>query len=106
MARRVGETSAFRRWRPTEVVSGPGVGDVAAWRDFIRRSASTQFHPVGTCRIGVDELAAVDPDLRVHGLQGLRIADASVMPAIPSMNPNATVMAIAERAAALITGTN
>jgi choline dehydrogenase len=103
MARQVGETSAFRRWKPTEVVPGPQMGDAAAERDFIRRSASTQVHPVGTCRIGADDLAVVGPDLRIHGVRGLRIADTSVMPSIPSMNPNATVMAIAERAAALIT---
>ena len=102
MARRVGYMSAFWRWKPTEVAPGPDMRDLDGWRDFVRRSVSTQFHPVGTCRIGVDDLAVVDPDLRVHGVQGLRIADASVMPSIPSMNPNATVMAIAERAAALL----
>jgi choline dehydrogenase len=57
---------------------------------------------VGTCRIGTDEHAVVDPALRVKGVEGLRIADASVMPMIPSANTNATVLAIAERAAALI----
>jgi choline dehydrogenase len=101
MARDIGLASPFRRWRPTEVVPGATLDD-GGWSDFVRRSASTQFHPVGSCRIGADDLAVVDPRLRVRGIRNLRIADASVMPSIPSMNPNATVMAIAERAAAFI----
>jgi choline dehydrogenase len=64
---------------------------------------STYFHPVGTCRLGADREAVVDPDLRVHGIEGLRVADASVMPTIVSGNTNATVLAIAERAAELMT---
>ena len=71
-------------------------------REFVRATASTQFHPAGTCRIGTDAGAVVDPELRVHGVRGLRVADASVMPSLTSMNPNAAVLAIAERAAALI----
>jgi choline dehydrogenase len=102
MARQVGAAAAFSSWQPTEVAPGPGTRDRADWREFVRRSASTQFHPVGTCRIGVDDLAAVDPHLRVHGVRGLRVADASVIPSVPSMNPDATVLAIAERGADLI----
>jgi choline dehydrogenase len=60
------------------------------------------FHYTGTCRIGIDDMAVVDPELRVRGLDGLRVADASVMPSVVSANTNATVCAIAERAAALI----
>ncbi|HEY0695498.1 MAG TPA: GMC oxidoreductase [Kribbella sp.] len=103
MARRVGLAAPFARWNGTEVAPGLDEDDTAQWREFVRRSASTQFHPVGTCRIGVDELAVVDPALRLRGVRGLRVADASVIPSIPSMNPNATVMAIAEHAAAILT---
>lgn len=60
--------------------------------------------PVGTCRIGTDELAVVDPELRVRSVEGLRVADASVMPSIVSAPTNATVLAVAERAAHLMTG--
>ena len=60
------------------------------------------FHAVGTCRIGTGPTAVTDTDLRVHGVDGLRIADASVMPSLPSANTNATVLAIAEKAADLI----
>jgi choline dehydrogenase len=60
------------------------------------------FHPVGTCRMGTDAMSVVDPELRVHDINGLRIADGSVLPSIVSGKTNATVYAIAERAATLI----
>jgi choline dehydrogenase len=84
------------------VSPGSKVEDDADLGRYIRSSAGTFFHPVGTCRIGIDELAVVDPLLRVHDVDGLRVADASVMPAIVSANTNATVLAIAERAAAIL----
>ncbi len=74
----------------------------AEWAECIRHKAETNYHPVGTCKMGVDELAVVDPTLRVRGLEGLRVVDASVMPAIPSGNTNAPTMMLAERAAELI----
>ncbi len=70
--------------------------------DFIRQSCSTFFHTCGTCRMGSDAAAVVDPQLRVHGIDGLRIADASVIPTIPSCNTLAPVLMIAERAADFI----
>ncbi|SCF13287.1 Choline dehydrogenase [Micromonospora haikouensis] len=69
---------------------------------FVRASAQTQFHPVGTCRFGTDRLAVVDPRLRVHGVSGLRVADASVIPTMVTGNVQAAVFAVAERAAAMI----
>ena len=85
-----------------EVWPGPDVRDRAGLRGYIRRGVGSYWHPAGTCRMGRDAAAVVDPDLRVHGLTGLRVADASVMPTIPNAHPNATVLAIAERAADLI----
>jgi choline dehydrogenase len=103
-AREVGEAKAFSSWRERELFPGPEVRDDETCGDFVRRSLTTFFHPVGTCRIGVDDGAVVDLELRVHGVAGLRVADASVMPSIVSANTNATVLAIAERAVVLMTG--
>jgi len=69
---------------------------------FVRLTCSSYFHPVGTCRMGVDSLAVVDPMLRVHGVTGLRVADASIMPRIPSANTHAPAVMIGERAADFI----
>ncbi|WP_232235981.1 GMC family oxidoreductase [Nocardia sp. BMG51109] len=83
----------------------PGVGRTGAdLADFARRNASGVYHPVGTCRMGTDERAVVDPELRVHGVDGLRVADASIMPRIVGGNTNAAAMMIGERAAELIIG--
>lgn len=70
--------------------------------DYIRASGQTSWHPVGTCRMGKDDQAVVDPQLRVHGIRNLRVVDASVMPTIPSSNTNIPTIALAERAANLI----
>ena len=77
----------------------------AAKEAFVRENCSTSFHPCGTAAMGSGENAVVDPELNVIGVQGLRIADASVIPVIPTGSIQAAVIAIAERAAALITGT-
>jgi choline dehydrogenase len=102
IARELGRTTAFAEWRGEQALPADAVDDAAGVRDYLRRSLFTYFHPVGTCRIGQDNTAVVDTDLRVHGIAGLRVADASVMPSIVSANVNATVYAIAERAADLI----
>lgn len=81
----------------------PGSGETGAdLADFVRRNASGVYHPVGTCRMGTDSDAVVDPQLRVHGIDGLRVADASIMPHIVGGNTNAAAMMIGERAAELI----
>ena len=78
------------------------VDDDAAIEADIRARADTQYHPVGTCRMGQDPLAVVDAQLRVHGVQGLRVADASIMPTLVSGNTNAPTIMIGEKAADLI----
>jgi choline dehydrogenase-like flavoprotein len=71
-------------------------------RAYLRSNLRPYYHYVGTCRIGADNASVVDPELRVHGVRGLRVADASVMPSIPTANTNGTAYAIGERAAELL----
>jgi choline dehydrogenase-like flavoprotein len=101
-ARTIGAAPALDRWRGEEVLPGPEVHDELSLRAYPLRNLRSYSHYAGTCRIGVAEDSVVDPDLRVHGIGGLRVADASVMPTPVSANTNATVYAIAERAADLI----
>jgi choline dehydrogenase-like flavoprotein len=103
LAREIGRAKALDGWRDAEIAPGPELDDDAGLAAYLRATMISYCHPVGTCKLGTDELAVVDLDLRVHGLEGLRIADGSVMPSLPSANTNATVYAIAERAADLIT---
>jgi choline dehydrogenase len=95
----------------SELLPGPDVTTESELRDFIRHNLGTIYHPVGTCAMGgASPLVAskltsvVDPELRVHGIDGLRVVDASVLPTVPRGNTNAPVIAIAERAADLISG--
>jgi choline dehydrogenase len=104
VARDIGAANALAPWRDKELFPGPDSHTNAALRAYVRRTVSTYYHPVGTCRIGDDRMAVVDPHLRIHGLHNLRVADASVMPSIVSGNTNASVLAIAERAASLLIG--
>jgi choline dehydrogenase len=83
---------------------GPGVTGEDALREAIRAATETLYHPVGSCAMGAGDAAVVDPDLRVRGIDGLRVVDASVMPAVPRGNTNAPTIAIAERAADLLLG--
>jgi choline dehydrogenase len=104
-AREINATSAFSEWRATEVLAGEQIQDEEGLRDFVSRGTGTYYHPVGTCKIGTDDAAVVDAELRVHGIEGLRVADASVMPTIVCVNTNAASIMIGEKAAALIQGT-
>jgi choline dehydrogenase len=101
-ARELGNAPAFAHWRGAEAQPGTEVRDDAELRAYLRRSLHSYFHYAGTCRMGTDDDAVVDPELRVRGVEGLRVADASVMPTPVSANTNATVYAIAERAAELV----
>lgn len=103
IARAIGGSALLSKWRKTESLPGASVQDDASLTGYLRRSTMPFWHPVGTCRMGSDPDSVVDPELRVRGIDGLRLADASVMPAIVSANTHATVLAIAERAASLIT---
>lgn len=102
IVRRAAAGDAFAALRKAEIWPGPEVNTSAGLRAYIRRGVESYYHPVGTCRLGSGNDAVVDLDLRVRGVAGLRIADASVIPTIPNANPNATVLAIAERAADII----
>jgi len=95
----------------SELSPGPEVRSDTQVREFIRRDLGTLFHPVGTCAMGGDSrlaaaklISVVDPELRVRGVERLRVVDASVMPVVPRGNTNAPTIAIAERAADLIIG--
>jgi choline dehydrogenase len=102
--RRVTHAAAFVPFRGAEVVPGAAAESVAELIDAIRRTAETCYHPVGSCKMGLDPLAVVDASLRVHGVDGLRVVDASIMPTIVCGTTNAPTLMIAEKAAALIRG--
>jgi choline dehydrogenase len=102
LAHRLAGTRSLRRFRDLTREQAAPVDLV----DFCRTHAETQFHPVGSCRLGTDADAVVDSELRVRGLSGLRVVDASVMPAVTTGNISAPVFAIAEKAAAKIVGQN
>jgi choline dehydrogenase len=102
LVRRIAAQEPFAAVRGNEISPGKDVKSDAALDTWIRSNATTFFHPVGTCRMGVDPLSVVDPELRVRGIEGLRIADASVMPTIVGGNTNAATIMIAEKAADLI----
>ena len=97
-------TPALSSWLKREVMPGPDVNSDDEWLSYIRETAETVYHPSGTCRMGraSDPLAVLTPDLRVKGVGGLRVADASVFPSMVTVNICNTVMMVAERAADLI----
>jgi choline dehydrogenase-like flavoprotein len=98
-ARSVGLSPAFNDWRAGELLPGPGALDRDGLRSFIRQATTAFFHAVGTCRMGNGPDSVVDAQLRVHGIEALRVVDASIMPEIPNALTNAAVYAIAEKTA-------
>jgi choline dehydrogenase len=104
MAREIGVAAALDEWRQREVVPGPAAGGATALERFVRSAVCTWYHPAGTCKMGIDAGAVVDPELRVRGVEGLRVADASIMPVVVSANTNPASLMIGWRAAGLIAG--
>jgi choline dehydrogenase-like flavoprotein len=101
LTRRILQASALARYRDKEIYTRDGMDD-AEWERHIRSRADTVYHPVGTCKMGIDDMAVVDPQLRVRGLEGLRVVDASIMPTLIGGNTNAPTIMIAEKAADMI----
>lgn len=104
LSRTILDQPAFDAYRGEPVFPERRLGTDAEYAEFIRRKAETIYHPAGSCRMGKDGRAVVDTELRVRGVSGLRVADASVMPSLPTGNTNAPTIMIAERASALILG--
>ena len=96
--------SAMQRFVKREHFPGNDVRTDAHFEDYARRYGRSSYHPVGTCRMGADETAVVDPELRVRGIENLRICDSSIMPRLVSSNTNAPTIMIGEKAADLILG--
>jgi choline dehydrogenase len=103
-AREIAKTQPLAGWLKREVAPGPEVVSDEAISEYARKVAHTVYHPAGTCRIGAadDSLAVLDPELKVRGLEGVRVADASVFPTMPAVNPMIGVLMVGEKAADLI----
>ena len=102
LIRQLFQSTAFDQFRGKEIAPGVNVQSDEALEAYIRETCSTVWHPVGTCKMGTDSMAVVDPELRVHGVEGLRVVDASIMPTITTGNTNAPTIMIGEKAADLI----
>lgn len=102
IARRLAQSPAMQPLIVRETRPGTQVASDDDMLAYVRETTSTSWHTVGTCKMGIDAMAVVDPQLRVHGMQGLRVVDASICPTIPSTNTNAPTLAIAEKGAAMI----
>jgi choline dehydrogenase len=102
IARRIMQQPAIARYVAFETGPGEQVQSYDELIDFARRTGQTTFHVVGTCKMGSDSMAVVDDRLRVHGIAGLRVIDASIMPTVPSGNTNAPTIMVAEKGADMI----
>jgi choline dehydrogenase len=104
IARGIFQTAAMRKYVAEEFLPGPLAESDEDWLDHIRQTAGTTYHPTSTCMMGSHERAVVDAALRVHGIEGLRVIDASIMPTVVSGNTNAATIMIAEKGAEMILG--
>jgi choline dehydrogenase len=102
LSREVGQARALKDWRAREIAPGPDVRTDEELVEYGLRNLISYHHQVGTCKMGIDSMAVTTPDLRVRGIPGLRVADASVMPSVTSGNTNAPTIMIAERCAAFL----
>jgi choline dehydrogenase len=102
IGREIFAQKAFDPYRGSEYAPGRDVVTDAQIESFVRRTVDSNYHLSGTCKMGVDELAVVDSELRVRGIAGLRVVDASIMPAVVSGNTNAATIMIAEKGADFI----
>jgi choline dehydrogenase len=102
LADRVARSKAFSPWVDSRVLPSPDIVSEEQFRDAARLLADSYHHQAGSCRMGSDAMAVVDPQLRVYGVRGLRVTDASVMPQVPSGNCHTAIVMIAEKAADLI----
>jgi choline dehydrogenase len=103
LSREIIAAAPFVPFRGPEVFPGEGLTTTEALTSVVRRKAETIYHPVGSCRMGRDEAAVVDSELKVRGVEGLRVVDASIMPSLIGGNTNAPTIMIAEKAAELLT---
>lgn len=102
LLRQLARSRPLNRLFEGEIMPGPSVVTAEQIEEVVRQGAATNFHPVGTCKMGYDSMAVVDDRLRVRGVEGVRVADASIMPTIVNGNTNAPCMMIGEKAAAMI----
>jgi len=102
LARRILGNRSFAQYNAHERLPGSAVNSDAELEQYVRNTLATVHHPGSTCRMGNDALAVVDNELKVHGLRGLRVVDASIYPKLVGANTNASVVAIAEKAADML----
>ncbi len=102
IARDIFATIAFSSWIKQELIPGPNVKTHAQLKEFVKQRADSYHHQAGSCKMGQDAMAVVDPQLRVYGVEGLRVADASVMPVVPSGNCHTGIVMIGEKVSDLI----